>query len=385
MIYLDNAATTAQKPKAVQEAICQAISRTDLGNPARGSHEAALTAFREVYLVREKAARFFGVSDPRHIAFTANATEGLNRVLKGLLRPGDHVVTTVTEHNSVLRPLYQLAREGISIDWLRTDEAGRLRQDPLLSLLRSGTRALIVSAASNVTGNVPDLCALAQAAREVGALFIVDASQGAGIFSYDLARDGIDVLCTTGHKSLYGPTGTGLVAVARELPFSPVFSGGSGIHSFDHEHPKAFPEVMESGTANTLGIIGLGAGMDYLAQRGLETVQEELRTLRLRFLEGLQSVPNLIVYGTPEAKEHAPVVGVNLKGVPASEVAARLDEDYGICVRPGAHCAPLMHEALGTKEQGIVRFSFSTFTKETDIDDAVMALKDIQRLLKGAQ
>lgn len=377
MIYLDNAATTARKPAAVADAVYRGLTSGMIGNPARGAHDCAVTAFREIYRFREIAARLFGVTNPLHIALTQNATDGLNRVLKGLLRPGDHVITTVTEHNSVLRPLYQLEEMGVALSFVGVDEAANLKQDEFEAYLRKETRAVVVNAASNVTGNPCDIEAIAAFTRKHDLIFILDASQTAGVSPIDMEELGIDVLCTTGHKSLYGPQGTGLIAVNRDLSFAPVFSGGAGAHSFEHAHPRTLPDVFESGTLNTPGAMGLAAGMEYVEEMGFVKIGATLASLMDRFLDGVRDIPQIRIYGDPGQAGHAPVVGLNLGVLPSSEVAALLNEDYGIAVRPGAHCAPRLHEALGTEKQGILRFSFSTFNTLEEIDRAVEALKEI--------
>lgn len=383
MIYLDNAATTAHKPEEVARAVYEAIASGHLGNPARGAHDYALAAFRVIYRCREAAAELLGVDDPLRIALTANATDGLNRVLKGLLGSGDHVISTVTEHNSVLRPLYQLEAQGMELDLVGIDARAHLVYDDFERYLRKNTKAVVATAASNVTGNPTDLPRLARFCRTHGLLFIVDASQAAGVFDLNMKQLGIDVLVATGHKSLYGPQGTGLVAVGRDLAFRPVFSGGSGAHSFDREHPVTLPDVLESGTLNTPGAAGLTAGIEYLRTTGLADIRARLNRLTEAFLEGVRDIPNLRLYGDPDMPGRAPVIGLNLGDLPSSEVAALLNEDYGIAVRPGAHCAPRLHEALGTREQGIVRFSFSPFNTIEEIHEAVAALKDLSTMTGG--
>lgn len=377
MIYLDNAATTAKKPQSVARAVYDAIASGELGNPARGSHDCSLAAFREVYRFRESAARLFNVSDPLNIALVQNATDGLNRVLKGYLKPGDHVLSTVTEHNSVLRPLYQLEETGVALDLVGIDHKARLNYQEFEEKLKRQTRAVVVTSASNVTGNGTDIAWMADFCKKHGLLFILDASQGAGIFDLDMGKLGIDVLCTTGHKSLYGPQGTGIVALSKEVSFSPVFAGGSGSHSFEHAHPSTMPDVFESGTLNTPGAAGLTAGMEYVEQMGFEAIAEHLKSLERRFIEGVSVIPGIRLYGDPDLKLRAPVIGINVGEMSAAEAAGLLNEDYGIAVRPGAHCAPLLHEALGTIEKGILRFSFSTFTTKEEIDAALLALSKI--------
>lgn len=383
MIYLDNAATTAQKPEAVAQAVYESISSGQLGNPARGAHDYSLEAFRRIYKFRVTAARLFGVSDPLRIALTTNGTDSLNRVLKGLFKAGDHVISTVMEHNSVLRPLYQLKTAGGAFDLVGIDQQANLIYEEFEQYLRPQTRAVIVTAASNVTGNTTDLSRIASFCRRHELIFIVDASQLAGICDLNIEALGIDILCATGHKSLYGPQGTGLIALGRLLEFSPVFAGGSGSHSFEKEHPSTLPDVFESGTMNTPGAVGLTAGMEYVEQLGYDKIRIKLNALMQQFLKGVTEIPGVRIYGEPGGVTHAPVIGINIGGLSSAEAAGILNEDYSIAVRPGAHCAPLLHEALGTAEQGILRFSFSTFNTSLEISQALEAIRDLSKYAGG--
>lgn len=384
MIYLDNAATTAIKPLSVAQAVYEALAGGDLGNPARGSHDYSVNAFRKIYLFRETAARLFGVEDPLNIALVQNATDGLNRVLKGWLKPGDHVITTVTEHNSVLRPLYQLEKTGVLLDFVGIDEKAVLKYDEFEALIKPQTKAVVVTAASNVTGNPTDLEFVGAFCKRHGLKFFLDASQAAGIADINMEKLGIDVLCTTGHKSLYGPQGTGIVAVRGNLAIEPVFSGGAGAHSFEREHPATMPDVLESGTLNTPGAAGLTAGMEYVESLGLCAIRAKLEGLERLFVQGLEEIPGIKIYGDLTLDGRSPVIGINIGEMASSEAAAILNEDYSIAVRPGAHCAPRIHEALGTRAQGILRFSFSTFNSEEDIQQALAAIKEISESTGGS-
>ena len=384
MIYLDNAATTAIKPLSVATAVYDAIAGGDLGNPARGAHDYAVNAFRKIYNFRETAAHLFGVADPLNIALVQNATDGLNRVLKGYFNPGDHIISSLTEHNSVLRPLYQLEKTGVTVDFVGIDDQARLRYEEFEAFLKPQTKAVVITAASNVTGNPTDLKFIGNFCAKHGLKFFLDASQGAGVLDINMEKLGIDVLCTTGHKSLYGPQGTGIVAVNGAVKFQPVFSGGAGSHSFLHEHPATMPDVLESGTLNTPGAAGLTAGLAYVQQMGRAAIQTKLAELERQFIQGLARIPAIKTYGDLTLAGRAPVIGINLGDLPSAEVAAILNEEYGIAVRPGAHCAPRLHEALGTVEQGILRFSFSTFNTPADIQQALTALTLIQEQIGGS-
>lgn len=376
MIYLDNAATTAVKPESVKAAVLKGLNG-EYGNPSRGAHDCAVNAFREIYRFREAAASLFNVHDPLNIALTFNATDSLNRVIKGLFKPGDHVITTMAEHNSVLRPLYQLADNGGELTIAGLDEAAEIKYDEIFSALRSNTRAVVVTAASNVTGNGTDLRKIAAFTKENGIRLIVDASQAAGVLDLDMVKLGIDILCATGHKSLYGPQGTGIIALNGACEFKPIFVGGAGHHSFSQKHPTNMPDVFESGTLNTPGAMGLCAGIEYVMAKGTANLRGYLQSLENRLVQGLKQIDTVKFYGNLENAFRTPTIGFNIGDMSASEAASRLNEDYAIAVRPGAHCAPLVHEALGTVEQGIIRISISSFNTEAEIDQAVQAIGEI--------
>jgi cysteine desulfurase family protein len=379
LYYFDNSATTLKKPAAVAEAVYHAIADGQLGNPARGSHSASLNALRLTEALRRKTAVLFGGPDAANVAFTANATASLNLVLKGLLTPADHIITTVTEHNAVLRPLYQLEEQGASISFVGVDECGTLIYPDFSRLLRPDTRAVVVNHASNVTGNAADLEWIGSFCREHGLIFIVDASQSAGVLDIDMVKQHIDVLCFTGHKSLYGPQGTGGICLGdRPLAFVPVVTGGSGFHSFDKQYPKQMPTLFEAGTQNVHGLAGLSAGLDYIEQKGLAAISLQLKELTLRFHDQIKDIPGIILYGSFASDvARAPVVSLNLEGWDSGDLSDALFMDYGIAVRPGAHCAPLIHQAFGTEKTGMVRFSFSSFNTLEEIDYAAKSLRQL--------
>ena len=377
LYYFDNSATTLKKPAAVAEAVYHAIADGQLGNPARGSHTVSLNALRLTETLRQKTASLFGVPDAANVAFTANATASLNLVLKGLLKPADHIITTVTEHNAVLRPLYQLEEQGAALSFVGVDELGTLLYSDFERLLRPDTRAVVVNHASNVTGNAVDLERIGAFCREHGLILIVDASQSAGVLAIDMVQQHIDVLCFTGHKGLYGPQGTGGICLGdRPLAFVPVFTGGSGFHSFDKQYPTEMPTLFEPGTQNVHGLAGLSAGVDYISQKGLPIISRKLQELTFRFHDQIKDIPGITIYGCfAENVERAPVVSINLEGWSSGDLGDALFMDYAIAVRPGAHCAPLIHQAFGTEQTGMVRFSFSTFNTEHEIDYAAKALR----------
>ena len=375
MIYLDNAATTLHKPPQVEQAMLDALRTA--GNPGRGAHEPTLHASRLVYAARCAVAKLLNAPDPSCIAFTANATQALNTALGGLFRPGDHIITTICEHNSVLRPLYHLRENGMSLSFTTADEKGRLQYDQWEGFLRPETRALVVTGASNVTGNGTDLARAAEFAHRHGLLLIVDAAQTAGELPLNVQVLGIDVLCFTGHKALLGPQGTGGLYVRPGLSVRPLVVGGSGVHSFDEQHPAQMPTALEAGTLNVPGLAGLCAGVEWILAQGVETLARREQALTVLFYERIRDLPNVKIYGDPEMTPRAPIVSLNIGDEDSARIADILWEEYGICVRAGAHCAPLMHKALGTAEQGTVRFSFSHFNTEAEVLQAAAAVREL--------
>lgn len=372
MIYLDNAATTLQKPPVVGEAMLEALQTA--GNPGRGAHEPTLHAARLVYDARAALAELFGAESPACVAFASNATQALNTAIGGLIGPADHVITTVCEHNSVLRPLYRLREQGTQLSFVGVDDRAVLRYEQFEELLRPNTKAVVVTGASNVTGNATDLAFAAHFAKKHGLLLIVDAAQTAGACHIPVQKLGIDVLCFTGHKGLLGPQGTGGLYVRPGLRAAPLVVGGSGVHSFDERHPAEMPTALEAGTLNVPGIAGLGAGVRWILEQGVETLQAKETALARLFYEAVREIPGVVVYGS-FAEPRAPIVSLNLAGEDSARVADALWEEFGICVRAGAHCAPLMHKALGTVEQGMVRFSFSHQNTEAEALAAAQALR----------
>lgn len=375
MIYLDNAATTLRKPPQVEQAVLDAMRTA--GNPGRGAHEPTLHASRLVYAARCAMAKLLHTPDPSCIAFAANATEALNIALGGLFAPGDHIITTVCEHNSVLRPLYRLREQGLQFSFAGVDERGRLQYDDWDKLIQPNTKALVVTGASNVTGNGTDLAKAAGFAHRHGLLLTVDAAQTAGSQPIDVQALGIDVLCFTGHKALLGPQGTGGLYVRPGLSIRPLVVGGSGVHSFDEQHPAQMPTALEAGTLNVPGLAGLCAGVEWILAQGVETLCAKETALAALFYKNIRDLPNVKIYGDPEMALHAPIISLNIGDEDSARVADILWEDYSICVRAGAHCAPLMHKALGTVEQGVVRFSFSHFNTEAEVLQTAAAVQEL--------
>ncbi len=382
MIYLDHAATSFYKPDSVAEAAAQAI-RT-IGNCSRGVHPAALAGARVIFETRELLAELFHAPGPEQVAFTANSTESLNMAVKGFLKPGDRAVTTVLEHNSVLRPLYEMEKAGVELEIVgcrreggeKGRRLGKLDYDALEAAVTPGTKAVVITHASNLTGNRTDIRRVGQWCRRAGARLIVDASQTAGVFPIDMEKDGIDILCFTGHKGLMGPQGTGGICLGKDISLKPLLSGGSGIMTYSKEHPAVMPTALEAGTLNGHGIAGLRAALLYLKEQGLDSIRNREQALMRRFYEQIREIPGIRIYGDFEQKDRAAIVSLNLGEEDSGQISDYLVQEYDIYTRAGGHCAPLMHQALGTKEQGAVRFSFSHFNSEEDADMAAEALRN---------
>jgi cysteine desulfurase family protein len=378
MIYLDNAATSCQKPEEVIKAVTEAM--LSLGNSGRGAHEASLDASRLIFDTRRLIAELFHAGDPSCVAFTANSTVSLNIAIQGLFQPGDHVITTMMEHNSVLRPLYLMEEQGVKLTILPADQKGRIRYEDIEDEVNQNTKAVICTHASNLTGNINDLESIGSICKKNGLLLVVDVSQTAGVFDIDMERMGIHVLCFTGHKGLLGPQGTGGICVRQGVSIRPLMVGGSGVKSYLKTQPEEMPEVLEAGTLNGHGIAGLHAALLYLEKTGIETIRKKELFLMRRFYEGVKDIPGVQVYGDFSEKAllyRAPVVALNIGNYDSGEVADELASVYGIYTRAGAHCAPLMHRALGTVEQGAVRFSMSHYNKKEEIDEAIGAVREL--------
>lgn len=375
MIYLDSAATSYHKPDGVVRAVAEAISH--MGNPGRGAHEASLDASRVVYGTREKMAELFGAEEASQIVFTANSTESLNIAIQGLVDPGDHVITTVMEHNSVLRPLYLCQQRGVSLTILPFSAAGTVTPEAIEAVIRSNTRMIVCTHGSNLTGDLNDLEAIGRVCKKHHLLFVVDASQTAGVFPIQMDSMNIDVLCFTGHKSLMGPQGTGGMCVRKGVRIRPLLVGGSGIDSYSKIHPQVMPTALEAGTLNAHGIAGLSAALDFIKKVTPDVIRQREEELTRRFVSQIKSIPGVKLYGNYEQFPRAPILSLNILDYDSGEIADALAQDYGIMTRAGAHCAPLMHEALGTKSQGAVRFSFSYFNTEEEIDQAANAIREL--------
>jgi cysteine desulfurase family protein len=375
MIYLDNAATTMKKPPAVVTAVTEALC--SMGNAGRGGHDASLDASRVIFNARQKIAELFNGESPRQIVFTANSTESLNIAIKGILEPGDHVITTALEHNSVLRPLYEMEDRGVELTVIGSGLTGCIDYADFEKNIRDNTKAIVCTHGSNLTGNMLDIKRIGAIARAHDLIFVVDASQTAGVFDIDVQDMNIDILCFTGHKGLLGPQGTGGMYVREGVHVKPLLSGGSGVQTYSRNHPVEMPTALEAGTINAHGLAGLSAAVDYLNETGLDEVRRIEKELMTHFYEGVKDVPGVKIYGDFTAGERCAIVTLNIWDYDSSEVSDALYMHFGISTRPGAHCAPLMHHALGTVDQGAVRFSFSHYNTMEEVDAAINAVKEL--------
>ena len=374
MIYLDNAATTMKKPQCVIDAVVAAMSH--MGNAGRGATSAALDASRVIYDTREKLSDLFNLQNPSRVAFTCNSTESLNTAIKGILSSGDHAITTALEHNSVLRPLYDLQAKGMELSIVDCDENGNIDYNDFEKLIKENTKAIVCTHASNLVGNVLDVKKIGSIAKKHNLIFIVDASQSAGVFPIDMQDMNIDILCFTGHKGLLGPQGTGGICVREGIDVRPLKVGGSGVNTFSKEQPVEMPTHLEAGTLNGHAIAGLNAALDYLKEEGIDNIQKREEELMFRFYNGIKDIKDIKIFGNFENKRAA-IVTFNVGDIDSAAFSDELSFAYDISTRAGANCAPLMHKAMNTVEQGAVRFSFSHYNTEEEIDTAIKAVKEI--------
>ena len=375
MIYFDNAATTLHKPPEVIEAVVHAM--TTSGNASRGTHTGSLAASRTVYETRKKIADFFHCSRADHVIFTSNSTEALNIAICGTLGKGDHIISTDLEHNSVLRPLYHLEEQGASLTFLSANKKGCIDYDDFKRSIKPNTKAIVCTHASNLTGNVLDIERIGHIAKAHNLLFIVDASQSAGCIEINMETMNIDILCFTGHKGLLGPQGTGGLCIHESVEIRPFKRGGSGIHSYEKGQPQAYPARLEAGTLNSHGIAGLCAAINYINTITIPVIAKKEQELLWHFYKGICNIPEIHIYGDFDTKERVAILSLNIEGYDSGTVSDVLSQEYDIATRPGAHCAPRMHQALGTTETGAVRFSFSSFNTMEEVETAIQALKEL--------
>lgn len=374
--YFDNSATSSPKPKSVIEKVSESILEFN-GNPGRSGYKKAIKIDREIYNVREKIANFFNIKNPLQIAFTTNASESLNFAIKGIGFENCHIITSVYEHNSVLRPLHFLEDEkNVSLSFIEPNKNSDEFIENLSSLIKEDTKAIIINHISNVTGYVMDIERIGKLCREKNILFIVDASQSAGFLPIDVEKFNINILCFTGHKSLFGIQGIGGIYIEEGIDINPILEGGTGSFSKLKRQPKKMPEVLECGTLNTPGILSLGAGIDFINSIGINNIKEHEYSLTKLFIDEIKKFENVIIYGEKDIFR-GPVVSINIEGIESSELSNILDEEYNICTRSGFHCAPLAHKYLGTYDYGCVRFSFGYFNTKEEILYAINAIKDI--------
>lgn len=378
MVYFDNAATSFPKPQIVYDEIMNAMIGYG-ANPGRSGHKLALKASRGIFDARNRISKLFNINNPMNVVLTFNCTESLNMAIKGILKPGDHVITTSMEHNSVLRPIIFLEKMGIKNTIVQGDYAGRINPEDIKKSIRSDTKLIVTTHISNLTGTIMDIEAIGKIARSNGIIYLVDGAQSAGVYDIDVDRMNIDMLAFPGHKGLLGPQGTGGLYIREGLELVETFQGGTGSISQSLEQPDLMPDKFESGTPNGAGIIGLGTGIKYISEIGIKNIKNKEESLARYFMEETRKIEGIKLYGPLEIGKQAPVVALNIKDADSSEVSYILDEEYDIAVRPGLHCAPLAHKTIGTFEQGVVRFSFGYENTYEEVEFAIKALKDIAK------
>lgn len=378
MIYFDNAATSFPKPEIVYDTIMDVMMNYG-ANPGRSGHRLALEVSRGIYDTRYKLSRLFNIKNPLDIIFTFNCTESLNIGIKGALKSGDHVITTSMEHNSVLRPIKFLEKTGVANTIVQGDKEGRVDPEDIEKSIRAETKMIVTTHMSNLTGTILDIKKIGKIAKKNNIIYLVDAAQSAGVYPIDVEEMNIDILAFPGHKGLLGPQGTGGLYIREGIDIRESFQGGTGSISDSQEQPDTMPDKFESGTPNGPGIIGLGKGIEYILEVGMNNIREKELSLTKRFIKGIQNIKDIKIYGPINTEEHGPVVALNLGDMDSSELAYILNEEYNIAVRPGLHCAPLGHKTIGTFHQGSVRFSFGYENTEEEIDLGINALKEIGR------
>jgi len=381
VIYLDNGATTWPKPPQVIQAVNDALTKYG-ANPGRGAYEMALAAARQVFAVRQKVADFFDCDHMERVIFTGNTTDGINIALKGILRQGDHVLYSPVEHNALWRPLSTMVQRGlVEAEMVPATVDGNVDLEKLESMIRPNTRLIASVHASNVTGMIVPISQVGEIARRHHLLFLLDAAQSAGLLPVSVREMNIDFLAAPGHKCLYGPMGSGFLYVGERAAEEMLSSreGGTGSESHNRYQPQSYPDRLESGTLNLPGVLGLGAGIDYIMEHGRENIEKKVDALTQRFLAGVASISGLTAYGPPPGVKRSPVVTVNFADMDPGEVAMLLDAEYGIAVRAGFHCSPLAHNLMGTGDNGGVRFSFSSFNTTEEVDMALEALAHISQ------
>ncbi|MBW4827777.1 MAG: aminotransferase class V-fold PLP-dependent enzyme [Clostridiaceae bacterium] len=378
MIYFDNAATSFPKPEVVYDSTLEAM-REYGANPGRAGHKLALRAGRGLYETRDILSKIFNIKNPMNLIFTYNCTDSLNLGIKGFLKRGDHVITTSMEHNSVLRPLKHLEREGVEITIINGDTKGRINPSDIEKNIKENTKMIIITHISNLTGTIMPVKKVGKIAKKHDIIYMVDGAQSAGVYDIDVEDMNIDLLAFPGHKGLLGPQGTGGLYVRDGIQLKELKEGGTGSSSDSLYQPDIMPDKYESGTPNAPGIIGLGNGVNYILEKGINNIREHEEKLTNYFIEELLKVDGVKIYGPLDIKEQAPVVSINIRDEDSSEISYILDEEYDIAVRSGLHCAPLAHKTIGTFKQGVIRFSFGAFNTYEEIELGIRAIKEISK------
>ncbi|MCB6994421.1 aminotransferase class V-fold PLP-dependent enzyme [bacterium 210820-DFI.6.37] len=376
MIYLDNGATSFPKPKGMVDAM-DACMLSYCGNPGRSGHDLSRRTGEEVYRARQTLAELFQIRRADRILFTSNTTQALNMAIKGVLKQGDHVITTAMEHNSVLRPVWSMAARGVEHTIVPCAADGSLSLDLILGAIRKNTKMVICTQASNVTGTIMPIEALSKLCREQGLLLLVDGAQGAG--HLPMTADGIDLLALPGHKGLLGPLGTGLLYVGEKVDITPIMEGGTGTLSRELEQPLELPEGFEAGTLNAPGIIGLGYSAAFVKKIGINVIRGHQQELTEILDSSLRNMKNVRVYGPSDCKKKVGIVTFNIKGMDCEEVASLLNDEYGIAVRAGYHCAGLAHKTIGTWDTGAVRVSMGIYNNEKQMKIAADAIYNLSK------
>lgn len=382
MIYMDNGATSYPKPREVIETLID-VTANYCANPGRSGHFMAARTAQEIYKTRLALARLFNIEDAARLVFTKNCTEAINLALKGILKDGDHVVTSSMEHNSIVRPLMELRKKGVSTTFVSCRQDGSLDPDDVKAAIRRNTRLVILTAASNVTGTKMPLEEVGRIAVRKGILFMVDGAQGAGHMDLDVQKNHIDILAVPGHKGLMGPQGTGALYIRKGVQSAPLLAGGTGSRSKDEEQPEDFPEGYEAGTVNSPGIIALGAAVRFINKIGVKVIEAHEQRLTERLQKGLDEIDGVVIYGPEDTAQKTAVVAMNIEGIDCEEAANILNDRYGIAVRAGFHCSGRAHDTIGTGNIGCMRICPGLYTSDKEIDEVIRAVGDIVKT-KGA-
>ncbi|WP_236786145.1 aminotransferase class V-fold PLP-dependent enzyme [Anaerococcus ihuae] len=374
MIYLDNAATTIDKDESVARAVYNAINSKSFGNPSRGAYKVSLDALDLLMQTRKKVGSYFGMDNPLNVVLCQNITFALNFVINSLFDKNDHIITSLSEHNSVLRPLYSLVKDGMEISFIDIKDDFSLDLEEIENLVKKNTKALIITGASNISGVLTDLDRTYEICKKNDLKLIIDGAQVAGYVPFDIKKYDNSIFLFTGHKGLHAPQGTGGFIVNGDFNFRQVFSGGSGFDSFSKTQPHILPDLFEPGTANVHSFSGLKAAVEFLEKSPHKNINELTKIL----YDGLKDIQGIKFYSNINLN-HVPIISFNIKDIPANYIAMKLWDDYEICVRAGSHCAPLFHEKMGTKKQGIVRMSLSFYNTKEEIEKTIDAVKNIAK------